>query len=130
MSDEKILKNKLFEIIADYCGFKKDELDLSLDFYEDLACAGDDFFELIEKICIKFDIDCKDFNPYDITITEGLNFVRSIWNLNYLYCVLFDKEKVKIPTFTIGMLLKAIKSRKLKSIKPEGYFYAKEVIVE
>ena len=130
MSNKKILKNELFEIIADHYGLEKETLDLSLDFYEDLGCAGDDFFELIENICIKYNIDCKNFNPYDVTIKEGLDFVRSIWNLNYLYCVLFDKDKVKMPKFTIGMLLKAIKSKKLESIKPEGYYYAKEVVVE
>ena len=127
MDYEDTIKNKLYEIIANYCLYKKEELNLSLDLVNDLGCWGDDAYDLIEEICVKFKIDCIDFNPNDVTGSEGLDYKRTILNPKYLYKLLFEKEKTKIPKFTIGMLFKAIKTKKLKSIRPSGYYYAKVI---
>ena len=127
---DSTLISSVYSIVKKYCNVRNEEVHFEADLIVDLGCWGTDAYELVEEICIKFEINCKEFVPSDVTGVEGIDFRRSIFNIDYLYKEFFDREKVTPPKFTIGMLLKAIETKKLKSVKPEGYYYAKEVIVE
>jgi hypothetical protein len=122
------LKNCLFDIISKYAGVQKKYLTLDSEILYDLGIAGDDAFAMIEEICIKFDINCQNFCPADVCEQEGGDFRTILLNPFYLYRYFFHKKSVSFPSFTIRTLLKAMESKYLESVKPEGYYYAKEVI--
>lgn len=125
-----LLKDELFEIISKYTGIEKENLTLEMEILHDLGCSGDDAYDMLSEICIKFNINCKEFHPVDVCEAEGYDIKSSIFNPIYIYKLLFHKEEVSYPSFTINILLNAIKNKKLKSIKPNNYYYAKEVITE
>jgi len=122
------IKNQLFDIIEKHTSIKKENLDFDTEILNGLGCSGDDAYDMLEEVCVTFEINCKEFHPYDVCDLEANNYLYSAFNPKYLYCLIFDSEKTRFPKFTIGMLLDAVKSKRLKSIKPKGYYYAKEVV--
>jgi hypothetical protein len=121
---EKI-KDEVLEIISIYALIPKEKLSLDMEILDDLGIAGEDAYNMIEEICIKFEINCKEFNPNDVCLSEGGGIATLIVDLYH-----FFTKNMDTPTFTIRMILEAVKTKKLKSVKPEGYFYAKEVITK
>lgn len=125
--NEYVMYEELIQIIEQYCSIDKTLITLETDIFRDIGCSGDDAWELMEVICKKYNINCKEFNPSDIFDTEGNNYFKSILNPVYLYKKIFDKEKVKIPIFTVEMLLLAINTKTLRSIREKGYYYANKI---
>ena len=128
---ENDLKDEIINIIRDYCNLSSEEsVHLDTDLTVDLGCAGIDAYKLIEEICIKYEMHCKDFEPDDVFYPEYIDFARSILNPVFLMARFEEKEKTELPKFTVGMLIEAVKNKKLASVKPWYYFYAKEIITK
>lgn len=130
MKSDELLQDELLHIISEMCNVNINDLTLETEILKDLGCVGDDAYDLIKTICLKYQINCKEFSPGDVCDSEGNNYIKSILNPKYFYNIIFHQERIKFPSFTINMLIKAAKSRRLKSIKPKGYYYAKKVVVD
>ncbi len=120
----------VYSLVKEYCNVSDQRLRMDADLIFDFGCAGEDAIDLFDAICAQYDIDCTGFDIFSVFDSEGLGYRYTIFNPFYLWALLFENEKTHRPKFTIAMLIKAIKNKKLKTIKPDGYFYAKEIIIK
>ena len=91
---DSALVTKAYSLVKKYCNVRDEEIHEDADLIVDLGCWGTDAYDIVEEICIKFRINCKEFFPEDVTGSEGIDFRKSIFNFDYLYKLVYEREKV------------------------------------
>ena len=121
-------EEEIHSILEKDFGIRHQKLSHNTDLIKDLGIGGYDGHILMQTICKKYDIECTDFDWVDVFGPEGL-YGPFVLNPITWYKWLFKKEELLHPKFTIGMLIDAAKKKKIASYKPNGYYFAKEIII-
>jgi len=121
-SNQKIeqLDDKVFDFVANFCNVAKETLSLDTDITNDLLLAGDDGEELMLAFAKQFNVDISEFDIGAVFGDEGtpvfVIFLLPLVLLYKLYLHLFNPEKLEDPSLTIGTLIKAVHSKKIRTV--------------
>jgi len=124
------IEKEVIKIISKYSGIEEKDIEPNSSIQDDLGLCGVDFYDTVEEVCLKFNINCKEFYPEDVNLPEYLDYRRSFLNPFYLFYSIFSDKPKDFPDFRVKDLIKAAKTKVLKSYKPKGSYYASKVITE
>ena len=105
------MENDIYEKV---CNFilrnwiaNKDDLTIETSLLKNLKMDGDDAWEFMKSFGTEFNVDMQSFN-FDKHFSQEMYFNP----FYYLYCVIFNRKKLRGIPITICNLVKAVKSKK------------------
>jgi len=101
------IMSNVIELVSDFTGFPKNEINAKTRLGEDLGIDGQDAYDFIEQFSETFNVDMQNF-CFDVHFGPEASFDP----FSYLYFLLFNRKKIQMIPVTIEHLVKCAKSGK------------------